>query len=167
MCQGHAYLKYVFGLFSNNYIVYDFVNKFNHIYFSSIVNRAHINHSWVCFLELTSTGVMRNHGREPCGVRIHDPEIARQTAYPLGHHSPHDFANKDFLSKRKERTATIYQKYNISIEKNLLTFFSVKQGLSNRFHLKDPWKRNRRKYTLPLSKSWLYIVFTLLCTHVS
>ena len=25
---------------------------------------------------------MRNHGRDPCGVRTHDPEIVRQTPYP-------------------------------------------------------------------------------------
>ena len=37
-------------------------------------------------LEPASTGViiMRNHGRDPCRVRTHDPEVARQTPYPLG-----------------------------------------------------------------------------------
>ena len=24
---------------------------------------------------------MRNHGRDPCGVQTHDPEVARQTPY--------------------------------------------------------------------------------------
>ena len=31
---------------------------------------------------------MRNHGRDPCGVRTQDPEVARQTPYPLGRRSP-------------------------------------------------------------------------------
>ena len=31
---------------------------------------------------------MRNHGRDPCGVQTHDPEVVRQTPYPLGHRSP-------------------------------------------------------------------------------
>ena len=29
----------------------------------------------------------RNHGRDPCGVRTQDLEVARQTSYPLGNHS--------------------------------------------------------------------------------
>ena len=49
------------------------VNLF--LYFSSIVKQVLttcLNHSRVRFLEPTSTGViMRNHGRDPCGVRIH------------------------------------------------------------------------------------------------
>ena len=28
---------------------------------------------------------MRNHDREPCGDRSHEPEVARQTPYPLGY----------------------------------------------------------------------------------
>ena len=32
------------------------------------------------FLEPTSAGVTRNHGLTPCGVRTHDPEVARQTS---------------------------------------------------------------------------------------
>ena len=32
---------------------------------------------------------MRNHGRDPCGVRTQDPEVARQIPYPLGHRSPY------------------------------------------------------------------------------
>ena len=28
---------------------------------------------------------MRNHVCDSCGIRTHDPEVARQTAYPLGH----------------------------------------------------------------------------------
>ena len=31
---------------------------------------------------------MRNHGRDPCGVRTHDPEVAKQIPYPLGDRSP-------------------------------------------------------------------------------
>ena len=31
---------------------------------------------------------MKNHGRDPCEVRTHDPEVARQTHYPLGYRSP-------------------------------------------------------------------------------
>ena len=31
---------------------------------------------------------MRNHGRDPCGLQTHDPEVAKQTPYPLGHRSP-------------------------------------------------------------------------------
>ena len=48
---------------------------------------------------------MRNHDRNPCGVRTHDPEVAKQTPYPLGHRSPNkiikicnnDDANNDAL----------------------------------------------------------------------
>ena len=32
---------------------------------------------------------MRNHGREPCGVPTHDPKVAKQTLYPLGHRTPY------------------------------------------------------------------------------
>ena len=44
-----------------------------------------INHSRARFLEPTSTGVIWNHGRDPCVVRTYDPEVARQTPYPLSH----------------------------------------------------------------------------------
>ena len=30
---------------------------------------------------------MKNHGCDPCRVWTHDPEVARQTPYPLGHRS--------------------------------------------------------------------------------
>ena len=30
---------------------------------------------------------MKNHGRVLCGVRTHDPEVARQTPDPLGYRS--------------------------------------------------------------------------------
>ena len=29
--------------------------------------------------------LMRNHGRDPCWVQTYDPEVTRQTPYPLGH----------------------------------------------------------------------------------
>ena len=68
------------------------VGHFKLIYFSSIVKQVittYLNYSRDRFLEPTSTGViMRNHGRDPCGVRTHDPEVARRTPYPLGDFSP-------------------------------------------------------------------------------
>ena len=42
------------------------------------------------------------YGRDPCGVRTDDAEVARQTPYPLGHRSPQWFLsiirNFDFNS---------------------------------------------------------------------
>ena len=32
---------------------------------------------------------MKNHGREPCGVRTHDPKVARQKSYPFRHRFPY------------------------------------------------------------------------------
>ena len=34
-------------------------------------------------MEPTSTGIMRNYGRDPCEVRTHNPKVARQTPYLL------------------------------------------------------------------------------------
>ena len=65
---------------------------FKLIYFCLIVKQVHtayLNHSRVHFLETSLYCChMRNHGCDPCGVRTHDPEFARQTPYLLGHHSP-------------------------------------------------------------------------------
>ena len=41
---------------------------------------------------------MRNRGRDPCGVRTHDPEVAKQTPYQLGHRTPFNILRYGLLS---------------------------------------------------------------------
>ena len=64
-------------LFSLNiFIQLDCEASFQNLFKSNSSPLPGINHYW-CLL--------RNHGRDSCGVRTNDPQVARQTPYPLGH----------------------------------------------------------------------------------
>ena len=74
----------LYFLASLSLLLFVFLSMFKFIHLSSIVKQVlttYLNHSRVRFLEPASTGVItiRNHGRDPCEVRTHDPEVARQT----------------------------------------------------------------------------------------
>ena len=53
---------------------------------------------------------MRKHGCNSCGVRTYDPEVARQTPYPLGHHS-----HKEKSLNNKFQPTAVFKHYVIII----------------------------------------------------
>ena len=65
---------------------------------------------------------MRNHGRDQCGVRTHDPEDARQTPYPVGHRSPLLTLFVIFL--RNDQNQTFKLKYSFNVKQSAL--FNIK-----------------------------------------
>ena len=67
---------------------------------------------------------MRNHGRDPCEVRTHDPKVARETPYTLGHRSPSQFTIAEY-NKIVIKRLSIYTCINYNIFMTTYKFYVV------------------------------------------